>query len=254
MSRRIDRTGEIATNNYGSEMRIDVYRNCMDMDVYFPEYDWTARHVRYKKFEEGEIRCPYERRTYGVGYMGDGQYDSRENGRLSKCYVAWSGMLERCYSQSYHERKPTYIGCTVCDEWHNFQNFAEWYYEHYYEIEGKRTDLDKDILVKGNKEYSPYTCVFVPQEINLLFTKSNAVRGEYPVGVYYHQEKRKYVAQCNTLGKKKWIGNYDNKTDAFVAYKDFKEAYIKKVANDYMEDIPYVLYEAMMNYSVEWDD
>lgn len=80
-------------------------------------------------------------------------------------------MLERCYSARYQERKPTYKGCSVCDEWLNYQNFAKWYDDNYYEIKGEIMCLDKDILVKGNKIYSPENCVFVPNYINVLFAR-----------------------------------------------------------------------------------
>ena len=246
---------ETLFNNYGSEMELVEYRNNRDVDVFFPEYKWTATNVQYKQFEQGTLKCPYERRMRSVGYMGEGSYRTRgEDGRLTKAYVAWKGMMERCYSEEYLAQHPTYRGCTVCEEWQNFQTFSEWHEENYYEIEGQTMNLDKDILVRGNKEYGPDTCVYVPQEINLIFTKSNATRGEYPVGVHYDTRKRKYVAQCNTYKKRKHIGYYNSVQDAFLAYKDFKEAYIKRVANDYMLDIPYSLYEAMMDYTVEIGD
>jgi hypothetical protein len=252
--KKTNRVGETLFNNFGSEMEIVEYRGNGDIDVFFAEYNWTARNVQYGQFIKGTLKCPYERRLRGVGYMGDGHYKSKENGKLTKAYVAWKGMMERCYSEEYLTQHPTYRGCTVCEEWQNFQTFCKWFDDNYYEIEGQVMNLDKDIMVRGNKEYGPETCIFVPQEINLLFTKSDATRGEYPVGVYYHTGKKKYVAQCNTYKKRKHIGYYNSVQDAFLAYKDFKEAYVKKVANDYIEDIPYSLYEAMMEYTVEIGD
>ena len=68
---KIDRTGEENVNNFGSKMIISRYNNRFDIDVYFPEYDWTINHVTYSNFKKGEIKCPYERRTYGVGYLGE---------------------------------------------------------------------------------------------------------------------------------------------------------------------------------------
>ena len=118
--------------------------------------------------------------------------------------------------------------------------------------------LDKDILVKGNKTYSPNTCVFVPQNINTLFIKSNKIRGKYPIGVTFNKDKNKYQAQCNTLinGKnmKKTLRLYNTIEEAFNAYKQFKEANIKQIADYYKENIPDKLYEAMYNYKVEITD
>ena len=135
MSKKIDRTGEKNINNFGSEIIIVKYRNKRDIDVYFSEYDWTFKNNTYQNFKKGQIRCPYEKSVYGIGYLGEGDYKSKENGKNTKIYDVWHGMLRRCYDEKLHERQPTYIGCKVCEEWHNFQNFAKWYDENYYEIE-----------------------------------------------------------------------------------------------------------------------
>lgn len=251
----MSRVGETRVNNFGSKIIITKYRNARDIDIYFPEYEWTAEHKTYQDFKNGSAKCPYERRTYGVGYIGEGQFSSRENGKKTKLYNTWTHMLTRCYDPKYHEKKPTYIGCSVCEEWHNFQNFAQWYEENYYEIPGQRMQLDKDILVKGNKVYGPDTCVFVPQNINSLFVKSDNIRGDLPIGVCYNKQGKKYQAQCSTgTGKTKNLGLYNTPEEAFNAYKEFKEALINKIANNYIEDIPFELYRAMINYEVDIDD
>ena len=118
--------------------------------------------------------------------------------------------------------------------------------------------LDKDILFKGNKIYSPDTCVFVPNRINNLFTKRQNDRGEYPIGVYYH--KSKFNPQCsiyadfNKKYKQKHLGTFDTPEEAFHKYKKFKEQYIKEVAEEYKDLIPTKLYEAMCKYVVEIND
>ena len=88
-------------------------------------------------------------------------------------------MLGRCYNEYNLKRRPTYKGCEVCDEWLNFQNFAEWFDNNYYTIDNEAVCLDKDILIKGNKTYSPEACVFVPITINSLFTKINKLENSY---------------------------------------------------------------------------
>lgn len=250
--RKIDRTGEEKTNTFGSLMRIINYRNCNDIDVYFEKYEWTKKHTSYSQFTNGTIACVYEPRVYGVGYSGKGKYKVSENGKHTKCYKTWYHMLERCYDPKYIQKHPSYKGCKVSDEWHNFQLFSEWYYENYYKIEGQRMDLDKDILCKGNKIYSPDTCVFVPQAINKLFTKNDKCRGDLPIGVYY--SNKKYNAQCNTNETQKYLGRYDTKEEAFQVYKQYKERYIKEVAKEYKDKIPSKLYEGMMKYKVEIND
>jgi hypothetical protein len=190
----IDRTGEKGINNFGSEIVIVEYRKNNDIDVYFPEYDWIAKGVQYQNFKKRNIKCPYERSLYGVGYLGEGDYKVSENGKATRVYTTWRGMLERCYSEEYQKRQPTYKDCKVNEEWYNFQNFAKWYESNYYEVEGEIMCLDKDILVKHNKIYSSETCIFVPQTINILFTKRQNARGESVIGTTPHQGK--YEVQC----------------------------------------------------------
>ena len=193
-----DRVGEINYNTFGSKMIIKEYRNKNNIDVYFPKYNWIKYNSTYQHFKNGLIKCPYEPRVYNRGYIGVGKYIPMEN---KKTYELWLNMLKRCYSDKVSAKNSTYKKSEVFNEWLNFQNFAEWYYENYYEIEGENMHLDKDILVKGNKIYSPDTCVFVPQSINSLFIKSDKARGDLPIGVT--KEHKKYSAQCcNTLGIK----------------------------------------------------
>lgn len=152
------------------------------------------------------------------------------------------------------KKHPTYQEVVVCEEWHNFQNFAKWYYENYYEVNGERMELDKDILYKNNKVYSPETCFIVPQRINNLFVKTNAKRGSCPIGVHEHKNGT-YVVQCEfNKERKRYLGCYQTKEEAFYVYKHEKEKYIKEVAEEYKGLIPNELYNAMYNYKVEIND
>ena len=249
---KLDKTGATKNNKFGSKMTIIKYRNAHDIDVYFEEYDWTYKHAQYSHFKNGSIKCPYEKRYYGVGYIGKGKYTGYKNSKITKCHKTWIDMLERCYDKKCQDKNPTYKGCTVCNEWHNYQNFAEWYYNNYYEIKGEQVHLDKDIIIKNNKEYSYNTCVFVPQSINNLFCKSNKLRENLPIGVSV--KRNKYRATIYINGKQKSLGSYNTPEEAFIAYKTFKENYIKAKADSYRETIPEKLYNAMYEYEVEVDD
>ena len=251
---KIDRTGEETYNNFGSKMIIKEYKDGKDMDVYFPEYNWTINHVQYGNFKKGNIKCPYESRTYGVGYLGEGKYKTRENGKQTKCYDTWNNMLERCYEPKFQERQPTYKECEVCEEWHNFQIFAEWFEDNYYEIPGEVMCLDKDILVKGNKIYSPETCCFVPEKINTLFTKCDNSRGDCPIGVSYHKRDKIYEVRCNNGEGLDYLGRFDNIYDAFHIYKVHKEKIIKQRADEYKQYLPQNVYEALYRYEVDIND
>ena len=251
---KIDRTGEENINNFGSRMIITKYNNARDIDVYFPEYEYTINHVYYGDFKKGRIKCLYEPRVYGKGYIGEGKYKTIEHGKKTKCYDVWVHMLQRCYDNKYKEKHPTYKGCEVCTEWHNFQNFGDWYSDNCYTVGDEVMCLDKDILFKGNKIYNSQNCVFVPQNINKLFTKCNKSRGDLPIGVTYCKRDGVYMSQCNFGNKLKYLGSFDNLQEAFYVYKEYKEKYIKEVADKYREYIPKNLYEAMYNYKVEIDD
>lgn len=255
-----DRTGEVNYNTFGSKMIIIEYRNIRNIDIYFPEYDCFIKNRKYKEFKKGSINCPYERRTCGVGYLGEGKYKTRKNNKKTKCYRTWRNMLTRCFDEEYKLKHNTYLGVTICEEWLNFQVFAEWYYNNIYFIDDEEMNLDKDILNKGNKVYSPETCIFVPQRINKLFTKTNKNRNGLPVGVFYNKKNNNYVAGCSVynLEKKKKevkrLGSYSTPEEAFEVYKQFKESYIKQVADYYKDKIPTKLYDAMYRYEVEIDD
>ena len=258
MGKTIDRTGERGINNFGSEMVIVGYRGRMDIDVSFPQYNWTTKGVRYETFKKGQIKCPYEKRVYGIGYLGEGEYKSKENGKMTKCYDTWHSMLERCYSDKLHEKYPTYIGCEADEDWLCFQNYGEWFDNNYYEIEDERMHLDKDILVKHNKIYSPETCIFVPDRINTLFVKCDNARGDSPVGTSL--KNGKYQVNCSLINPKtgksrfEYLGLYDTQEKGFEVYKYYKEKNIKEVADYYKGQIPQKVYDALYKYEVKITD
>jgi hypothetical protein len=167
-------------------------------------------------------------------------------------------MIKRCYSTKCLERDYTYKNCSVCEEWHNFQNFAKWYDENYYQVPREQMNLDKDILHKGNKIYSPDNCVFVPKMINSLFTKSNRSRGKYPIGVDYNKGMHQFRARCgrfiNNQFQSVTLGFYNTSIEAFNIYKAYKEETIKLVAQYYKSLIPEKLYKALIQYQVDVTD
>lgn len=253
MGRKIDRTGEVGFNNNGERMTIVRYGGNADIDVQFDD-GTIVEHREYGNFKKGNVKNPMTPSVCGVGFIGVGDYKTSDgNGKHTKCYITWRNMNERCYDPKFHEKFPTYENCKVCKEWNNYQEFAKWDDENYYEVGNEQMMLDKDILCKGNKIYSPNTCIYVPQFINSLFTKSNKSRGELPIGVT--KNGNRFVAQLNKgTGKPIYLGIYSTPKEAFQAYKIAKEKYIKEVAEEYKDKIPYRLYEALMNYKVEIDD
>lgn len=164
----------------------------------------------------------------------------------------WYGMMCRCFSQRMQAHSPTYVGCTASENFQDFQWFARWCNRQIgFEIPGRQ--LDKDILIKGNKHYGEGTCVFVPREINNLFIKRGNDRGALPIGVFSYRSGR-FGAQVSRDNGPRFIGYFDTPEDAFCAYKRAKEDYIKHKANIWKDFLDPRTYDALMNYEVNIND
>ena len=191
--------------------------------------------------------------VYGVG-INDYDGNIKFNHKHIPSYHNWVSMLKRAYSIGFKKTNHTYIECSVCKEWLSFFNFKKWFDKNY--VDGYC--LDKDILFKGNKLYSPSTCCFVPPEINVLLCKTDKKRGNMPIGVYERATTHgfKYVSYCNKYGKHIHLGTYPTPQLAFQAYKRTKEAHIQEMATRYFQDgkITKKVYNALMNYNVEIND
>ena len=157
---------------------------------------------------------------YIVSILVNGSYQQ------SPVYTKWASMLARCYSKGLQKKRPTYIGCSVCKEWLTFSNFRRWMEEQ--DWEGK--DLDKDILAKGNRIYSPGTCIFVNPEINAIFKSPVAKEHSLPLGVAWHKRNLTYTAQYGTGGKLVHLGSFDTPDKAESAYKKFKSRHVIGIA------------------------
>ena len=251
---REERLGERFVTNEGYIVEIVEYNSYNDVWVEFQDEHKTRVHTQYHKCKDGGVKNYFHPSIYGVGFLGEGKYKCSINGKMTKEYREWKGMLERCYDEKCQNRCPTYKGVVVDEYFYNFQNFAKWYEDNYYEIEGETMDLDKDILCKGNKIYAPDKCIFVPHRINTLFTKRDTSRGDCPIGVSYNKKANKYVTLCQVVDRTEYLGCYNTSEEAFLAYKQFKEAYIKQVADEYKDKIPQRLYDAMYAWEVEIDD
>ena len=130
VGRKDDRVGEVGYNNDGEEMRIIRYGNYDDIDIQFVKDGTVIEHRTYNNFLKGSIRNPMTPSVFGIGFIGIGKFKSRdENGKLTKCYETWIGMLRRCYDPKHQEKYPTYKGCKVCKEWWNFQGLFNGYRE-----------------------------------------------------------------------------------------------------------------------------
>lgn len=186
----------------------------------------------------------------GVG-INDRSCPANVNGKTTKEYNLWSAMLQRCYSKSFLEERPTYIGCSVSDNFKYYHLFRAWC-QTQVGFGKEEYQLDKDLLIKGNKLYSEDTCIFIPKELNALLTKRTLDRGLLPIGVTKHGKG--FRAQCKIDGKTKSLGTFQTVEEAFKEYKLFKEAHIKTQAELYKNEIDPRAYQALLNYKVNIGD
>ena len=167
---------------------------------------------------------------YGKGFNSKGKHKVSVNGTHTSAYNTWRKILQRAYCPKYHAGKPTYIGCSVAEEWLEYQNFAQWFEAH--EYSNHDYELDKDLLIPGNKIYAPDRCVFVPRQLNSLLNDSGASRGQYKQGVSFNKRDNKFQAHVNINGKKKHLGLFDCPNEAYIVYRKAKEANVKRMALD----------------------
>ncbi len=244
--------GKICKSKSSGDFKIVKYNNARDVQIKFLK----TKHevvVTLDNVRTGLIKDPYSPSVFGIGVSGN-KYPFRVNGVQAKEYVLWKSMLERCYSDTLKKKYPTYEGCEASE---NFK-----YYEYFYEWCRKQVgfgndgfELDKDLLIKGDKVYSETICVFLPNEINSLLTKSTAKRGEYLIGVSWSETNKAFVARVSrNKGKPEYLGYFNTEIEAFNAYKQAKESFIKEQAEKWKGEIDGRAYEALMSYEVEITD
>lgn len=197
------------------------------------------------------------RDSSGKGLVcGIGIYEPRvlcmaDTPEVRKMYRVWNGMLRRA-EPKYAERHPTYAGTSVALEFHRFAEFSEWAMQQV-GWNGDGFQLDKDLLVRGNRTYSPATCVFLPRAVNVLLTRGNGNRGALPIGVKVFRHTG-YSARMKIDGQDTRLGIFKTVGDAFAAYKRAKEENIKRIAELYRCQIDPRAYTALMAYEVEITD
>ncbi|EPF65944.1 hypothetical protein [Pseudomonas syringae] len=145
-----------------------------------------------------------------------------------RAYRRWIDMLRRCY-ESYD---PAYSGCTVCKKWHDFQEFADWFTAQPYANEPD-AELDKDILDRLNRIYSPELCSLVPTLINQMFRDTRSQRGNLPIGVKEGPRRKGFTARISKYGKQVHLGTFKDIFSAFEAYKEAFSAYYSEIADEY---------------------
>ena len=247
-----DCVGKILKSKNSGDFKIVKYNNSRNVEIQFINTGYGTS-AQLEHIKNGNVKDPYVASVHGVGVAGT-KYPITVNGRNTKEYDLWNSMLKRCYSDTYQKKQPTYKGCKVGNNFLHYEYFYEWCHIQV-GFNNKDWQLDKDLLVKGNKVYNESTCVFLPKEINSVLTKSTATRGEYLIGVFWSNTHKAFKAQVSkSKGKKEHLGSFKTELEAFNAYKQAKESFIKEQANKWKGEIDGRAYEALMSYEVEITD
>lgn len=252
-----NRLGEENINHQGCLMKIVKYNRVDDILVEFQDKYKAIIHTQYKCFIKGNVKNPYYPMVLGVGMIGS-KYPSKIDNKETKEYQAWKSMIYRCFDENTKDKQPTYQNAICCEEWLLYENFYEWLHsqENFDKWSDNKWNIDKDILIKGNKIYSPDTCCLVPCNINSLFINKSNYRGDLPIGV--KRSGKSYIARCSNpiTCNREYLGSYSTPYYAFLAYKKYKENLIKQIAEtEYLKgNITEKCYHVMINYQVEITD
>ena len=247
-----DCVGKVCKSKSSGDFKILKYNDTANVGIQFVNtgYETAATLDNIRK---GYVKDPYVPSVFGIGIVGT-KYPPTINGVITKEYDLWKSMLRRCCSDNFKNKYPTYKDCEVSENFKSYEYFYEWCQKQIgFGVDG--FELDKDLLIKGNKVYSEDSCVFIPKEINLVLTKSTASRGQHLIGVYWSKTNKAFKATANkNTGKSEHLGFFKTEIEAFSAYKTAKESFIKEQANEWKGKIDERAYDALMNYTVDIDD
>ena len=247
-----DCVGKVCKSTSSGDFKILTCNGARNVEIQFLKTGYKTT-VYLGSIRNGYVKDRYAPSVYDIGIIGD-KYPSRVNGRNTKEYMLWCSMLRRCYSDSYKKKHLTYQGCEVSENFKSYEYFYEWCNQQV-GFDNDGWQLDKDLLIKGNKVYSESTCVFIPAEVNTLFVKSDNIRGKHPIGVHWCNTKKAFVAQVNkNKGKPEYLGLFKTELEAFNTYKKAKEAFVKEQAEKWEYEIDLRAYNALMSYTVDIDD
>ena len=247
-----DCVGKVCKSLNSGDFKIVKYNDSDNVEIRFVNTGYETT-VRLTNIRNGNVKDPYLPSVYGIGISGT-KYPITINGTLTKEYTLWQSMLRRCYSDICKNKRPTYEGCQVSENFKSYEYFYEWC-QSQVGFGNEGWHLDKDLLIKGNKFYSESTCVFIPSEINTVLVKSDKIRGEYPIGVHWSNTSKAFVAMVKkNKGKREYLGLFTTELEAYNAYKEAKESFVKEQAEKRKDEIDLRAYEALMSYEVEITD
>lgn len=249
--------GDIRVNNSGDEFLIVEYINSRNVVIEWPcgQRDTvTAANVNV-----GGVAYYNRVSVRGVGYLGYGRFVyGNRNLKEGEEYIPkhlhrhWRHLIERTHG----DVPDRYEDATLDEGWYNLQAFLEWSTKQIgfsgIEDGGRYWCIDKDILVEGNKRYSGDTCVFVPNEVNVFFSKKE-IGNTGHLGVNYIKPKTEgskegYIARCHYNGERQYLGYFDTPQEAYCAYKVAKIKAAKELAIKWEGKVDDRVIEALLNF------
>ena len=223
--------------------KVISYQGNRYLKIEFMDSHRYSYNVRADHLKAGAVSNPYYPTVFSVGYRGVGNFEATIKGKDTPVYVKWHSMLQRAYCPLYKEKFPTYKNVTVVADWHNFQNFAGWVDSQSVK-DIKNYDLDKDLKIIGNKEYSAEACTFVPAAINGALI--GCATGESGVaGVYWREHG--YQVMVGRFGKRANVGFHKDINVAASMYWNAKADYLNELANLYVDSLPTETYNLVIN-------
>lgn len=165
-------------SNSGMWMQIINVEDYKHATVRFENgYEFTTNIYN---IQHGNVRNPYVVDKFG-GYLGeDKTYRKDEYQWLN---TLWRNILikanpdNREYYLHYKSVVTSpYENCYVSEDWKCYSNFANWYMQHFKNLNPEvKYDVDKDLLfplyknrTNGMHCYGDQYCVLIPHEINIL--------------------------------------------------------------------------------------
>ena len=243
--------GQMYKSSRGDIAKVVKYNSSQEVTVRFLNtgFEVTTQliNIREGRFSDKSVKT-----ICGVASLGNVK-DLTKDHTYDKLYNVWICMVSRCYKPNSSSKSKSYEICDVSEYFLVFKNFYDWAILQ----KGCALDgwcLDKDILSKGNKTYSELNCVFVPSEINNSLIARKSERGNFPIGVSWHKRDCVFTANISLYGNRKHLGYFKTEMEAFNAYKQAKENYLKELANKWKGKIDDRVYDALTNYQVEITD
>lgn len=257
-----EREGQIFYNTNNNKFTVINYIDSHNVQVEFESgyKTWT----RWERIKRGYVKDLYSPNK--SGFILDMDITNSNDPYIELIYSQFVNMHTRESNDNYHISRPLSVGITICPEWMYFSNFYKWVNSQsnfpYLIQQSERICVEKDILIKNNKLYSPLTCCLVPSSINALICVHSTVRGKYPLGVTEACNGKYVIAKWQNpiTHQGEWSTVFPNTPEgiqkAFNVYKYNREKYIKEKANIYYKKhlITEPCYKALLNFTINIDD